>query len=144
MACWETDPTSGGLFSAWIGSIQYALVFIPGVVTGRLVDLGYFRIPFSVGTAFVVIATFLIAQCTKYWQFLLCQGIFLGVSLSLAPFLKLIPIVLHCSLARGSALEQRSLWSGIGSLNGEGWRWALRRWEAAVVEQYTLSLQGNL
>lgn len=70
------------LHSAWIGSIQYALVFIPGVVTGRLVDLGYFRIPFSVGTAFVIIATFLIAQCTKYWQFLLCQGIFLGVSLS--------------------------------------------------------------
>lgn len=69
------------LRSAWVGSIQYALVFIPGVFTGRLVDLGYFRVPFSVGTAFVIIATFLTAQCTKYWHFLLCQGIFLGVRL---------------------------------------------------------------
>lgn len=65
--------------SAWIGSIQYALVFVPGVVTGRLVDLGYFRVPFGVGTIIVVVATFLVAQCTKYWQFLLCQGILLGV-----------------------------------------------------------------
>lgn len=70
------------LHSAWIGSIQYALVFIPGVFTGRLVDLGYFRVPFSIGSAFVVIAAFLTAQCTKYWQFLLCQGIFLGVRLA--------------------------------------------------------------
>lgn len=29
----------------------------------------------------LVIATFLTAQCTEYWQFLLSQGIMAGVSL---------------------------------------------------------------
>lgn len=59
--------------------MQYALVFIPGVITGRLCDLGYFRAPFAIGTFFVLVATFLVGQCTTYWQFLLCQGFFLGV-----------------------------------------------------------------
>ena len=49
---------------------------------GRLCDLGYLRIPLAIGTAFTVTATFLIAECTKYWHFLLCHGIFLGVSSS--------------------------------------------------------------
>lgn len=59
--------------------IQYALVFIPGLVTGRLFDMGMFRVPLAVATAFLIMATFLVAQCTEYWQFLLCQGFAVGV-----------------------------------------------------------------
>ncbi|KAI0087080.1 MFS general substrate transporter [Irpex rosettiformis] len=65
---------------AWIGSIQYALVFMPGLLVGRLLDQGYFRVPYTLASAGLITATFLIAQCTKYWHFLLCQGFFVGLS----------------------------------------------------------------
>ncbi|TBU50236.1 MFS general substrate transporter [Dichomitus squalens] len=65
---------------AWIGSIQYALVFIPGLVVGRIFDMGHVKLPLGLASALLVAATFLTAQCTRYWQFLLCQGIALGIA----------------------------------------------------------------
>ena len=59
---------------------QYSLVFFPGLVVGRLFDLGYFRLVFLICSGILVGATFLAAQCTQYWQILLCQGILVGVS----------------------------------------------------------------
>ncbi|KAF8687073.1 hypothetical protein AX14_003722 [Amanita brunnescens Koide BX004] len=63
---------------AWIGSIQYALVFFPAILIGRLFDLGYFRSIFLTSSVVLVAATFLVAECHLYWQFLLCQGIAVG------------------------------------------------------------------
>ncbi|KAG8958684.1 hypothetical protein FRC03_008912 [Tulasnella sp. 419] len=54
-------------------------MFLPGLVSGRLFDLGYLdaqRIPASIA---MVVATFLVAECKEYWQFLLCQGIITGL-----------------------------------------------------------------
>ncbi|KAJ3565582.1 hypothetical protein NP233_g7544 [Leucocoprinus birnbaumii] len=65
---------------AWIGSVQYALVFLPGLVVGRLFDLGYFRSVFLSCSILLIVATFLIAECTQYWQFLLCQGFAVGLA----------------------------------------------------------------
>ncbi|KAK0453092.1 hypothetical protein EV421DRAFT_1897118 [Armillaria borealis] len=67
------------LFSAWIGSVQYALIFMPGIIVGHLFDIGYFRVPFILATILLVISTFLIAECSQYWHFLLCQGFAIGV-----------------------------------------------------------------
>lgn len=61
---------------------QYSLVFIPGLVTGRLFDMGIFKFPLVIASAWVVMATFLVAECKTYWQFLLCQGFAVGVSSS--------------------------------------------------------------
>lgn len=58
---------------------QYALIFFPGLVVGRLFDLGYFRYVFMFSSALLITTTFLAAECTEYWQFLLCQGIASGV-----------------------------------------------------------------
>lgn len=65
---------------AWIGSIQYALIFLPAIFIGRLFDLGHFRVLFLSSSALLVGATFLVAQCTQYWHFLLCQGIAVGAA----------------------------------------------------------------
>lgn len=64
---------------SWIGSIQYALIFFPGLIVGRLFDLGYFRWVFIFSSSLLIATTFLAAQCTRYWQFLLCQGIASGI-----------------------------------------------------------------
>ncbi|SJL01421.1 uncharacterized protein ARMOST_04743 [Armillaria ostoyae] len=36
----DSDPST----IAWIGSVQYALVFMPGLVTGRMFDIGHFKL----------------------------------------------------------------------------------------------------
>ncbi|KAK7444102.1 hypothetical protein VKT23_015499 [Stygiomarasmius scandens] len=72
----EHSPSS----IAWIGSIQYSLVFLPGLVVGRLFDLGYFRIVSVLSSVLLLVATFLVAECTAYWQFLLCQGLATGMA----------------------------------------------------------------
>ncbi|KAH8823531.1 major facilitator superfamily domain-containing protein [Flagelloscypha sp. PMI_526] len=65
---------------AWIGSVQYAMLFIPALVTGRIFDLGYLRGPHAFWSAMLVLSIFLTAQCSQYWQFLLCQGFAQGLS----------------------------------------------------------------
>ena len=41
--------------------------------------MGYVRLPLNIASVLLVAATFLTAQCKEYWQFLLCQGIAIGV-----------------------------------------------------------------
>ncbi|KZT69233.1 MFS general substrate transporter [Daedalea quercina L-15889] len=72
-------PTTPPSTIAWIGSVQYALVFIPGLVFGRLFDMGHFKVPLFCASALLVAATFLVAECKEFWQFILCQGIAVGL-----------------------------------------------------------------
>ncbi|PIL23126.1 MFS general substrate transporter [Ganoderma sinense ZZ0214-1] len=65
---------------AWIGSLQYALVFMPGLVFGRLFDMGYLRLPVSAASALLIACTFLTAECTEFWHFILCQGFGIGIA----------------------------------------------------------------
>jgi len=59
---------------------QYSLVFFPALITGRLYDIGYFHVPISIASITLVLFTLLVAECHKYWQFLLCQGFGVGAS----------------------------------------------------------------
>jgi hypothetical protein len=52
---------------------------MPGLLVGRIFDRGYLRIPVGIASAGLITSTFLIAECTEYWHFLLCQGFFVGV-----------------------------------------------------------------
>lgn len=63
---------------AWIGSVQYALMFLPGLIAGRLCDLGYFKRTLFISSVILVVATLLTAECTEFWQLLLCQGLLAG------------------------------------------------------------------
>ncbi|KAM5545702.1 hypothetical protein V8D89_000740 [Ganoderma adspersum] len=65
---------------AWIGSVQSAMGYAPGLVVGRLFDLGYFRLPVFASSVLFVACMFLTAECTQYWQFLLCQGFGMGIT----------------------------------------------------------------
>jgi hypothetical protein len=56
------------------------MIFLPGVLVGRLSDLGYFQATFATGSVLIIAGTFLIPVCTLYWHFLLCQGFMIGVS----------------------------------------------------------------
>lgn len=71
-----TDPSN----IAWIGSIQYFLVYLPSLLSGRLFDFGYLKLPMAIASTVLVAALLLLAQCTAYWQVLLCQGLTCGLA----------------------------------------------------------------
>ncbi|KAJ7781866.1 major facilitator superfamily domain-containing protein [Mycena maculata] len=99
---------------AWIGSIQYSLVFFPGLVTGRLFDLGYFKIPYAIASTLLVVSTFLVAQCTQYWHFVLCQGLATGLSCGVI-FGPNIGVIGHWfKKKRGLAMGVSAMGSSIG------------------------------
>ncbi|KAJ7224086.1 major facilitator superfamily domain-containing protein [Mycena pura] len=99
---------------AWIGSIQYSLVFLPGLITGRLFDLGYFKIPYLVASILLVVFTLLVGQCTQYWHFILCQGIATGLMCG-AIFGPTVGVVGHWfRRKRGVALGFAAIGSSIG------------------------------
>ncbi|KAJ7935201.1 major facilitator superfamily domain-containing protein [Mycena leptocephala] len=107
---------------AWIGSVQYSMVFIPAVVSGHYFDRGHLRIPFFVASVTLIAATFLIGQCTQYWHFLLCQGFAVGISSGIL-FGPITAVIGHWFKKR------RGIATGFlatGSSMGVGFPWTLR------------------
>ncbi|KAJ6507069.1 MFS general substrate transporter [Mycena sanguinolenta] len=68
---------------AWTGSLQHSIIFLPGLIVGRLFDVGLFRIPFAAGSVLIVLATFLVPLCRTFTDFLLCQGLATGLGCAL-------------------------------------------------------------
>lgn len=64
---------------SWIGSITVFLLFFVGTLTGRLVDAGYFRLVFATGITLQILGVLATSLCSSYWQFLLAQGVCVGV-----------------------------------------------------------------
>ncbi|KAF6822219.1 major facilitator superfamily transporter [Colletotrichum plurivorum] len=62
-----------------IGSLQNFLMVFLGFIIGPIYDLGYSRYLLLVGTALVVVGLVLQAFCQNLWQFLLCQGVVIGI-----------------------------------------------------------------
>ncbi|PIL27909.1 MFS general substrate transporter [Ganoderma sinense ZZ0214-1] len=84
------DQSSSNI--SWIGSVQNAMMYAPGLFLGRLFDKGYLRLPVFIASAVFVVCLFLTAECTQYWQFVLCQGF--GMGLSSAVFFQMGEMVL--------------------------------------------------
>ena len=77
--CAGMSPLSVIRECTYLPSLQYALIFLPGLFVGRLFDMGYTKAPLGLASVMLVATTFLTAQCKEYWQFILCQGIATGV-----------------------------------------------------------------
>ncbi|KAF9008145.1 MFS general substrate transporter [Hymenopellis radicata] len=80
-AFYEDTFLSGSSSSAiaWIGSIQYALDYTPGVLAGRLLDAGYFRATLFLSCVALTVANFTVPECHTYYQFVLSQSILYGI-----------------------------------------------------------------
>ncbi|KIJ09651.1 hypothetical protein PAXINDRAFT_138798 [Paxillus involutus ATCC 200175] len=129
-------PDSSPSDIAWIGSVQYALVFLPSLIMGRLFDLGYFKIPYFVASCILVLCNFLLAECTEYWQFFLAQGLGVGICSGIL-FGPALGIVSHWfSKRRGLALGITAIGSSVGGtvfpvaaqnlLPQVGFKWTMR------------------
>lgn len=99
---------------AWIGSSQYALIFLPGFIVGRLFDMGYLRHTVLISSIFLVVSTMIVAECSKYWHFLLVQGLMTGVFCGLLFTLALSVISQWFERRAGLAFGVVALGSSIG------------------------------
>ncbi|KAI0814024.1 major facilitator superfamily domain-containing protein [Xylaria sp. FL0064] len=63
---------------SWIGGIQVLLTLVTGLLTGRLLDAGFFVPLFFVGIVTQVLGIFLMSISTQYWQLFLTQGVLSG------------------------------------------------------------------
>ncbi|KAI5983072.1 MFS general substrate transporter [Pisolithus albus] len=101
---------------AWIGSVQVTFIFLPGLVTGRLFDLGHFKIPYFIASCGLIVCTFLTAECKQYWQFFLAQGLFTGLFSGIL-YGQAISVVSHWfSKKKGMALGIVSIGSSLGGV----------------------------
>ena len=75
---------------SWIGTMQMLGHFSLGLLTGRMFDAGISTI--MPGMVVAALGMFMTSLCSKYWQFLLAQGILngLGNGMQFAPALSLI------------------------------------------------------
>jgi MFS family permease len=86
----QTFYTSGGITDqsspstiAWIGSIQVFLLLFGGAIGGKYFDAGYFRHMLCIGTFLVVFGLMMTSISTKYYQFMLAQGVCVGAGISM-------------------------------------------------------------
>ncbi|KAH7137200.1 FAD binding domain-containing protein [Dactylonectria estremocensis] len=62
-----------------VGSLQTFLMVFLGFVVGPLYDAGYFRHLLTAGSLLIVVGTVLQSLCHSLWQFILTQGVLVGV-----------------------------------------------------------------
>lgn len=94
---------------SWIGSIQaFLLNFAGGFLTGPIYDAGYLRTLVVVGTMSGVFGMMMTSVCKKYWQFILAQGLTMGVGCGclLLPSVAVMPAYFK---------TRRALATGIGA-----------------------------
>ncbi|KAG1868529.1 MFS general substrate transporter [Suillus subluteus] len=99
---------------AWIGSVQYALMYLPALVTGRLFDLGYFKIPCFAASCVLVMCTFLVAECTQYQHFFLIQGLGIGMCCGIIVGPALVVVSHWFYKKRGLALSLTAIGASCG------------------------------
>lgn len=82
---YETDLLTAETSSSisWIGSVQGALLFFVGVLSGPLFDAGYFKQLLIAGLFLIVLGQFMTSLCSAYWQVMLAQGICIGLGMGL-------------------------------------------------------------
>ena len=101
----RTEPASN---IAWIGSLQACLLIGVGIFTGPLFDRGYLRSLIFSGTFALVFGMMITSLCSQYWQFILAQGLVVGLGCGLHFVPSIAPLPMYFS--RKKALAQ-----GIGA-----------------------------
>ena len=98
---------------SWIGSLQTFLSLFGGIAAGPLFDRGYLRSLTCVGGFLVVLGMMLTSVCYSYWQFVLTQGLLVGLGCAclFTPGMAIVPqyFTKNRNLALGLATSGASL-----------------------------------
>ncbi|THH07595.1 hypothetical protein EW145_g3266 [Phellinidium pouzarii] len=79
---------------SWIGSVQIVLLYISGLILGRVFDVHGARGLLTCGCILSAFSTIMLSLSTKYYQIFLSQGVGLGLGIAL----QFYPLVLRISV----------------------------------------------
>ncbi|KAI0547590.1 MFS general substrate transporter [Xylaria curta] len=68
---------------SWIGTIQIFTLLLVGTLSGRASDAGFVHQAVLIGTSLIVFGMFVTSISTQYYQFLLAQGIVVGLGMGI-------------------------------------------------------------
>ncbi|GFF57491.1 riboflavin transporter MCH5 [Aspergillus udagawae] len=89
---------------AWLGALSIFFVFSVSVVSGPLLDAFGPRLLLYVGSFGTVFSVMMTSLCTKFYEFILAQGILLGMSLALLVCPMLALVGQYIKVKRGAAM----------------------------------------
>lgn len=72
-------PDESASTISWIGSIDAFLLMSFGIISGPLLDLGYFRPLQITGSFLILLGIFMTSIATEFWQVMLAQGLCFGL-----------------------------------------------------------------
>ena len=80
----QSHYTTIGLSSpsniSWIGALTVFFLLSLPLWSGAASDLGHFKLVIRTGIVLWLIGIFTTSICTKYWQFVLAQGVCIGLA----------------------------------------------------------------
>ncbi|GLB07849.1 hypothetical protein AtubIFM57258_003217 [Aspergillus tubingensis] len=103
---------------AWIASIDIFFIFGVSVVSGPLLDTLGPRLLLCIGSLGTIFSIMMTSLCKQLYQFILAQGILLGISLSLLTCPMIALVGQHIKIKRGAAV---GIVIGGSSLGGVLW-----------------------
>lgn len=101
---------------SWITSLQAFILLGSGVITGRLVEMYGPRKLAIVGTAFTVTGIMTTSVCTKYWHFILAQGICTSIGNSCVYYASIVSVSTWFKKHRATAMGVVVAGSSVGGL----------------------------
>ncbi|KAH7086873.1 major facilitator superfamily domain-containing protein [Paraphoma chrysanthemicola] len=140
------DPTS----IAWIGSTHAATMFACGIIAGPLFDKGYFYHCEMVGSIFIVLGPMMTSLCHVLWQFVLAQGLYIGLQSGLV-FIPMLGLITQWfDTQRGIANKLASSGSAVAGIiypivfkrlqKDIGFPWAVRALDFMVLATQLLAI----
>ena len=104
-------PRSSPSSISWIGSLQVCLFIAGTTIIGPIFDIGYLSHLLTAGTTLLVFGLMMTSLCARYWQFMLAQGLCMGLGMSFlfVPCVAVVPPYFS---------SRRALAMGIGATGG--------------------------
>ncbi|EJF55723.1 MFS general substrate transporter [Dichomitus squalens LYAD-421 SS1] len=101
---------------AWIGSLQLWVFFFSGGFVGRLFDAYGPRVIMVPGTVTLVLSIMMTSLSTRFYQYILAQGVLFGLGVGMIFYPSLSAISTYFSKRRGAALGIAFTGSGVGGV----------------------------
>ncbi|KAJ5944980.1 hypothetical protein N7516_005148 [Penicillium verrucosum] len=89
---------------AWIGAISIFFLFATSVGAGAMLDIFGPKLMVYVGSSGCVFALMMTSLCQEFYQFLLAQGVVLGISMGLAIWPMLVLVGQYIKVKRAAAM----------------------------------------
>ncbi|TFK88993.1 MFS general substrate transporter [Polyporus arcularius HHB13444] len=101
---------------SWIGSIQLWVLYFSGAFLGRIFDAYGPRVILIPGSVLLVLGTMLTSICTRFYQFLIVQGLCTGLAYGMLFYPSFASISTHFKKYRATAMGIAIAGSGLGGV----------------------------